>query len=202
MNGYEAYGLTYRGEANAKSARDFVLDQINARGYSQIYCLNESIANCIAQANAVAGPLYYIGSSHLKDGVQLLKFASEAPLLDFSGEDFLRLPSQVGNVDEFSISSKSKSGFLVYGPYAPLKAGKYRLSVAGQATQLVEAYVDVVSDKGSKVHARFYLAKSTNNFLVDKVEVNLPSSIDDLEVRVWVGEGDDVRLHGYSLKPY
>lgn len=41
MNGYEAYGLTYRGEANAKSARDFVLDQINARGYSQIYCLNE-----------------------------------------------------------------------------------------------------------------------------------------------------------------
>lgn len=202
MRGYEAYGLTYRGDANRISARDFVLGQINEDGYSQIYCLNDSVMNCIAQANAVAGPLFAVSSNHLKDGVYLIKVSSSVSSLDFSGSNFISLPSQVGNVGGLSIATKSKSGFLIYGPYVPLKAGKYYLSVNGQATRLVSAYVDVVSDKGAKVHARVDLSKSTNSFLVDKFEVNLPPGINDLEVRVWVGEGDEITLHGYSLKPH
>jgi len=203
MNGYEAYGLTpHRGHANEKSARDFVLNEIIKRGYSEVYCLEDSVENCIAQVNAVSGPLFALGSTYLKEGVHLIKFASEASSLDYSGADFLHLPSQVGNIEDKSISSKSKSGFLVYGPYVPLKAGRYHLSVVGHVTQLVGAYVDVVSDKGAKIHAKFDLSKSKNNFLIDEAEVNIPSNISDLEVRVWVSEGDEIELYGYSLKPY
>lgn len=202
MSGYEAYGLTYRGESNNKAARDFVLREINKHGRAKVHCLNDIIQNCISQINVVAGPFYVLGSTEIKSGVNSIEISDYAPLLDFRGESLLRLPSQVGAAEGFDMVSQQRAGYLLFGPYVPLKAGKYHLSVAGQATQLGAAYVDVVSDKGANVHARFNLKKNSNNFLIDKVEVNLSSSVNDLEVRVWVGEGDALRLHGYSLKPY
>lgn len=75
MNGYEAYGLTYRGEANVKSAREFVLKKINGSGHADVFCLKDTVQNCISQVNAVVGPLHPVSWNYLKDDVHLIKFA-------------------------------------------------------------------------------------------------------------------------------
>lgn len=200
INGYDAYGLTYRGEANREAAREYVIGSIRENGHVTVYCLNDAVQTCISQVNSIVGPLYAIGSDYHKDGVVLIDFAEYYPFLDFNGADFLSLPSQVGIVENFGIITQSRSGFLVYGPYTPLKSGKYLLSISGKSSQLRGAYVDVVSDLGTKVHAKFKL-KEDGNYLLRNGVVNLDVNVKDLEVRVWVSEKDELRLFGYSLKP-
>lgn len=128
INGYEAYGLTYRGEANKAAARKFVLSLIKKNGHATVYCLNDTIQNCIAMVNSVAGPLYAVGSSHHKDKVFLIDFVERASSLDFKGAGFLNLPSQIGVVNSTEKVTQSRAGFLVYGPYAAVKSGKYFLN--------------------------------------------------------------------------
>lgn len=106
----------------------------------------------------------------------------------------------MGNVDKSSISTNLKTGFLVYGPYASLKAGRYLLKINGKAIRLIGAYVDVVSDKRKKIYARFNLSKRSDNLLIDEFEVKLSKDVSDLEVKVGVVENDEIILHGYSIR--
>jgi hypothetical protein len=199
MNGFEAYGLTYRGEANKEAAREYVLRKIRKNGHATVYCLNETDQNCTSQINSVVGPLYAIGSTPLRDGVRLIDFVEYASYLDLKGTEFLNLPTQVGIIENSAKITQSRSGFLVYGPYVPFKSGRYLLSVFGISSQIRGAYVEVVSDKGAKIHAKFGLAEGRDIYLIRNVEVVLLENINDLEVRVWVGEEDQIKLYGYSL---
>lgn len=200
INGYDAYGLSYRGEANRESAREYVIGSIKENGYVTVYCLNDRVQNCISQVSSIIGPLFAVSSAHSKEGVALIHFVEHAPFLEFVGPEFLSLPSQVGIIEDLGIKTQSRSGFLVYGPYTPLKSGKYMLSILGRSSNLSGAYVDVVSDKGAKVHAKFGV-KQDGNYLLRNGMVTLVSSVNDVEVRVWVSEKDEIKLFGYMLKP-
>jgi hypothetical protein len=202
MQGYEAYGLGARGDANREAARAYILNKISQNGHARIYCLNETVQSCIAQVNFVAGPLYALGSIYMKEELYLIDFIERASFLNLNGFDFLNLPSEVGITENSGRVTERRAGFIVYGPYVPLKSGRYLLSVVGSATRLNGAYVDVVSDKGASVHARFDLAKRADNYLIRNVEVVLPLNINDLEVRIWVGENDEIKLLSYSLNPF
>ena len=79
MKGYEAYGLTHRGEANKEAAREFVLRAIKENGRASVHCLNDTIQNCISQVNSTAGPLHVVGSSDIKAGVSLVNFVDTKP---------------------------------------------------------------------------------------------------------------------------
>jgi len=72
----------------------------------------------------------------------------------FSGNNE-KLGTEVGIREGDIIKSKSQSGFLVYGPYIPLKQGVYRLvakgSLAGSSTAL--GVIDVVAEKGQVILA-------------------------------------------------
>lgn len=74
MDGYEAYGLTYRGEANKESAREYILKVIKDNGRASVYCLNDTLNNSITKVNNVAGPLHAVGSKHLKNEVLRIDF--------------------------------------------------------------------------------------------------------------------------------
>jgi hypothetical protein len=83
-----------------------------------------------------------------------------------------------------------------------MEAGEYRLILRGKASSLASAWVDVVSGRGKVQHAEFPLSQSEEKdadiLLSD--ELTIESSVKDLEVRVHVGEKDNLRLTGYELR--
>jgi len=122
--------------------------------------------------------------------------------LKYQGGSFLKLPGKVGVTDGNSRKTDGTPGHLVYGPYSPLRSGHYELSVYGSWDFIDNAYVEVVSNSGNLVHGRFSLGKVATGPLLLKEVVNLASNVSDIEVRIWVGESDSLKLVGYSLIPY
>lgn len=121
--------------------------------------------------------------------------------LKIKGAKLVALPRQVGRIENDYVQSDGRKGFLSFGPYSPLNAGEYHLVVSGAASVAGSAWVDVVSSKGEVEHARFSLATKSGGMvrvLVDGL-VKLDKPVDDIEVRVYVGEADRVRLVGYGL---
>lgn len=113
------------------------------------------------------------------------------------------LIKKVGLIKNGQLISEGERGFLLSGPYLPLEAGVYRLVVRGEGTVTDAAWVDVVSQKGKVQHARFPLSSTDDvntGILVDG-RVTLESPVKDVEVRVFVGGQDVVRLNGYELIP-
>lgn len=111
--------------------------------------------------------------------------------------------SQVGSLKDSALVTTGREGFLSFGPYATMGSGKYRLVVKGTAEVIESAWVDVVSGSGAVEHARFELSSSfyDETGVLAAGTVILPEAVDDLEVRIYVGEGDSVRLDGYKLVP-
>lgn len=108
-------------------------------------------------------------------------------------------PHKVGVLEANALVSTGQAGFLLYGPYVAMKAGKYRLEVSGQAQGPSSGYVDVVSQKGTKKHAQFSFSPADRSLVQGQVVLKEP--VEDLEVRVYVGNGDKVRVEGYELVP-
>jgi len=108
---------------------------------------------------------------------------------------------QVGHVENGIMVTTGQTGFLAYGPYQPLNAGHYCLTVKGEADVVKDAWVDVVSHKGTIQHAKFPLLIAGNDStgVLATGEVSLDASVDDFEVRVYVSTLDVVRMDGYEL---
>jgi hypothetical protein len=123
------------------------------------------------------------------------------PHLSYEGSSFGSLPATVGILKDSRRVTEKKAGYLVFGPYSSFKNGYYELSVFGASDFISGAYVDIVSEKGGLVHARFNLEGSEKGFLLKKVSVHIPVNVSDIEVRVWVGDDDKLELRGYTLKP-
>jgi len=75
MSGHEAYGLAPRGEANKDAARKYVLKKIKELGRINVYCLNDTVDNCISSVNSIAGPLKVVDSVKVKEGVFAIAFS-------------------------------------------------------------------------------------------------------------------------------
>jgi hypothetical protein len=89
-------------------------------------------------------------------------------------------------------------GFLHVSPPYRVAAGRYRFFVHGTAVSAEQSWVEVVSAQATYRHARYPL--SAGQVLVEGL-VNVPFRVEDLEIRVFVGEQDAVRLDGYELAP-
>ncbi len=111
-----------------------------------------------------------------------------------------RLLLQVGVRDRQSLRSDGRAGFLVYGPYASLPAGRYRLEVRGAWEHDGDAYCDVMVGKGRNrlAHRDIRAADATRGMiLLDTLE--LASDVFDLEVRLWVSESVGLRIDAIEL---
>jgi hypothetical protein len=80
-----------------------------------------------------------------------------------------------------------------------MAAGRYRLAVYGRGISAVQSWVEVVSALAG-VNARFPLSAGRAGVLAEGL-VTLEVRAEDLEVRVFVAEGDVIRLDGYELVP-
>ena len=116
------------------------------------------------------------------------------PILNTFGTSLLKLPRTVGVADENALVSDGRTGFLAYGPYIPVEAGDYKLVLYGAGVHTDSCWVDITSGGGTVQYAQYPLVPVLSSQII-----HIDEDVDDLEVRVFVGAGDRVRLEGYEL---
>lgn len=110
--------------------------------------------------------------------------------------------TQVGIFENGILKSSHQRGFLLYGPYRPLEAGEYLLQIHGRIDKPAQGWIDVVSNRGKVVHAKFPLNELTEtkgSQLLSK-EIIIDEPLYDVEVRVFVTEADSVSIESYALR--
>lgn len=111
-----------------------------------------------------------------------------------------RLLSQVGRRDGLCMVSTGNEGFLVYGPYATVAAGTYLGCLYGFAESSTdEGWVDIVGDGGRELAKKNLSLKAGDGWSVE-LAFDLLTSVNDLELRVWVPVGAIISLHGLSFE--
>ena len=112
-----------------------------------------------------------------------------------------RLATSVGRRDGIAMCSTGQNGFLLYGPYLPLPAGRYVARVQGCAEDAAGLWMDVCADKGSRVLARFEWSDSSLSSDMAVLPFTLAEPAEDLEVRVWVTAAANVRIDALRIEP-
>lgn len=119
----------------------------------------------------------------------------------FNNKTLSSLPSEVGFTENGVRIADGRAGFLLFGPYKPIKSGTYELTVRGSSKLSKGSYIDVVSGGGTVEHARFGIPDLDNDFLLNKGLLTISKDISDIEIRVWTGGGDILSVTGYELTP-
>lgn len=107
--------------------------------------------------------------------------------------------TQVGQLRGAEMSSDGRAGFLFFGPYRPLPAGHYQLQLSGQMTTTPSAYVDVVAQGARQVLMKQALGAASSSAPLGPWNFELAQDVADVQVRLWVGEGDQVAISAYTL---
>jgi glycosyltransferase involved in cell wall biosynthesis len=116
-----------------------------------------------------------------------------------------RIQHQVGARERAAWRSDGRAGFLSYGPYAHLPAGRYELQVqVEQLEQAGSAWFDVVVDQGRTrlLHMPVVHPSPEGSGPGDaplRATLQLDADADDLELRLWVDDAASLRLHGFEL---
>ena len=120
--------------------------------------------------------------------------------LRFWGNDH-RLNTQVGRRHRCRMESTRESGWLVFGPYLPLPAGRYSLiAFGGHKNVAGSEFIDLTSDGGRQTHSHAMLEPDGEGWRVN-VQVDLPAPVSDFEVRLWVDACSELWLDGIELVP-
>ena len=115
-----------------------------------------------------------------------------------------RLNTQVGKRTGRNMVSAGEAGYLLYGPYIPLVAGKYWVMIRGGIGEngLAGAHMDAVTDKGSVLLGKSVLSEpdENGNFVALLISLDVPCT--DLEVRVWVSKNTDLHVSMIEIAPW
>ncbi|MES2999066.1 MAG: glycosyltransferase family 1 protein, partial [Pseudomonadota bacterium] len=113
-----------------------------------------------------------------------------------------RLSTRVGSRQGKHMRTSGQAGHLIFGPYLPLAAGIYEISMSASAALTTGGeFVDVVIDQG-----RRELAQENLQVRNDGVErtfrfsIRLDAAADDLEVRLWVADQTEMSLAGFEIR--
>ncbi|WP_058833865.1 glycosyltransferase family 4 protein [Luteimonas abyssi] len=103
-----------------------------------------------------------------------------------------RFGTQVGALQRSGLGTTGEAGLLLHGPYIRVVEGRHRLLMDGRHVTAhgSSAWAEVVHSRGQAQVARFDLAGQTVEGPLLDVEFVLDDDVHDLEVRIWVGEGD------------
>lgn len=113
------------------------------------------------------------------------------------------LLTESGVLSDGFYRSQDKEGFLVYGPYAALKAGEYTLRILGSlgsGKAPIVARYEVVADKGQTVICEGALDGSS--YCLAENEFQLDIAVKGLEIRIWTDSAARLVLRGYYLSQH
>lgn len=118
----------------------------------------------------------------------------------FWGND-TRLHSNVGKRRNQSIHSNGQEGFLIYGPYLPLKAGQYIVQLSGVCShwQGSESF-DISCSGGNTVLLHITSTREKTGSWSKELEFTLPHDVNDLELRFFVTDQTNIYLNCIDLK--
>lgn len=112
-----------------------------------------------------------------------------------------RLYSQTGKRIGKQITTINEAGFLIYGPYQPMKAGTYQVSVKGSWQHLTgNEFIDMAYEQGTQKIYRSPLSEALNKS-DSPIEVifTIGSDISDFELRVWVEQNTQLTLSEITI---
>lgn len=113
----------------------------------------------------------------------------------------LRLHTEVGERTGRSMQTTGRSGFLIYGPYRSLPAGRYRLALHGTAKHWTgHEWVDVTCDQGERHLMKVALSNMDEGEWRFEHEFLVESSVEDLAIRLSVNSTSDFVLRGIDAE--
>jgi len=114
-----------------------------------------------------------------------------------------RFGSQVGVLRGGRMGTTGEAGLLLHGPYIPLSAGDYRLLIQGRlrVANVRTVWAEVVHTRGEVQVARFVPPQPSADGIILDLPFELDDDVSDLEVRIWVGEGDIVLIASVGVLP-
>jgi glycosyltransferase involved in cell wall biosynthesis len=120
----------------------------------------------------------------------------------FLGSD-QRLNTQVGERLGLAMKTTGKQGHMIFGPYIPLAAGWYRVTLRGALGEkgLGAARMDVVCDQNLRSLGEVVLSEPDDTGCFVTLPIELTSACTDLEVRVWVSESTELEVASLEIVP-
>lgn len=122
------------------------------------------------------------------------------PIRRYGAFDY-RFQTQIGRLLRGRMITAGNAGLLIYGPYVPLSAARYKVSIYGGGIGI--AWMDVCSSLGVRVHIRHEFAAEdadTETALVE-ADLLLESDVSDLEIRVGVNAETNLWVSRIEIHP-
>jgi len=127
--------------------------------------------------------------------------ANSAPMIFAATNE--KLQTEIGMMSrDGSIHTTGRTGYLVYGPYAALEPGKYRLKVKGELKGVdgILGTVDVAIQQGKRVITTKPIISLTEGAIVlAEIDFELDQMATDLEFRIHVQDQATGSFSGYEV---
>jgi glycosyltransferase involved in cell wall biosynthesis len=114
-----------------------------------------------------------------------------------------RLGTQVGKRAGRDMECSGEAGYLIFGPYIALAAGRYQVVIQGTLGKngAAGAHMDVAADVGLRVLGASAFGQPAAGDCLISLPIFLDAPCTDLEVRVWVGEDSDLSVSMIEITP-
>ncbi len=121
-------------------------------------------------------------------------------MLNFEGSQLGELPGPEGYYKDGSIYSTGAGGFVLIDPGKRLGPGKYDFLLRGDAIISNSSRVEILS--GEKKHAKFDIKGNpgSDKEIIASGSLLLDEPVFSLEVRVYGGTEDHIRIDGYEIE--
>lgn len=110
-----------------------------------------------------------------------------------------RMYTQAGSLEDGRIKTTGSAGFLIYGPYYPVKEGKYEVIFDGDFSNVEGATLQIAANLRTNNEAttvkQTSLVKDKYNYTV-----SVPVDAEKLEVKIKVKDTSTLSIKGYSFK--
>ncbi len=106
------------------------------------------------------------------------------------------LPTHVGNYIDGEVHSTGKSGYLLFGPYKPLKSGNYKFVIRGLNAKSGDS-VDIIDFSRSAVLFGSELKFNENGIF--SADIVLPEDYSNVEIRVKTNGNPELIIKGYTI---
>jgi hypothetical protein len=110
---------------------------------------------------------------------------------------------EAAKVEGNALVSTGAPGYVMFGPYLPFVAGKYRVTVRGSIPNLTngaQVRFDAVSAGASSVHGEQIVTTAVPAAgTIAQFDVTIPEGVMDLELRAETTGGAEVRIESYEV---